>query len=416
MKEIIKVTEFNFYYDESEHSRKINRKTINDENFYSNFTTTILGWSTSNTNISRKFDMFDEKWSSRKMKSSKKSAVYEFKSRSIKEKNIKKGFSSLNKNDGTLDYLTDFLDLFNEDIYVYYSVTSKLQYICQQFITSLPLPENLINEKLLVYSLTKAISQYKPKKVLNATSDDDFDSCNFTKNMVEFLSKQLDIDRKNNDLKEKEISNFQVLYEIFDHIIKINNSSNLFKHINKKVQLKWIYDNSFIGFKNYINEKNISDFTLFIDKEENTEKTAKKYFTADRCIGVESQDEFGVQMADMFAGLVTKLMRAVRDELKYSNNEDGINRKLISKEWFDLNNSELNLYHKLYFVMSKYNDGYYKTYSSIYSDDFIYLITLLEVLNKYNNINDLKENVDQLPNVVDRNAKLKLKEIFTLLE
>ena len=33
-----------FYYDESEHSRKINDKTIKSDNYYDNFVSVIVGW------------------------------------------------------------------------------------------------------------------------------------------------------------------------------------------------------------------------------------------------------------------------------------------------------------------------------------------------------------------------------------
>ena len=35
---------YNFYYDESEHSRIINLSTITGENYYDNFLTAIVGW------------------------------------------------------------------------------------------------------------------------------------------------------------------------------------------------------------------------------------------------------------------------------------------------------------------------------------------------------------------------------------
>ena len=35
---------YNFYYDESEHSKVINLTTINANNFFDNFTTVFVGW------------------------------------------------------------------------------------------------------------------------------------------------------------------------------------------------------------------------------------------------------------------------------------------------------------------------------------------------------------------------------------
>lgn len=37
-------TAYNFYYDESEHSRKITYETIHASNYYDNFIAVIVGW------------------------------------------------------------------------------------------------------------------------------------------------------------------------------------------------------------------------------------------------------------------------------------------------------------------------------------------------------------------------------------
>ena len=39
------MSKYEFYYDETEHSRKINYKTVSAENYYDNFVTMIVGWS-----------------------------------------------------------------------------------------------------------------------------------------------------------------------------------------------------------------------------------------------------------------------------------------------------------------------------------------------------------------------------------
>ena len=163
------MTEYDFFYDESEHSRKINYTTVNSDNFYQNFTTSIVGWKTSNKKeIQTRWNNFDEKWSNRKKQVNnhfedlKQQNKSEFKSSTISNKTLKKGFASL-KND-SLKFIEDFLNLFADDTYVYYSVTSKIQYICQQLLNALLDPQ-ICNVKSFTYSLTKAISQYEPLEV-----------------------------------------------------------------------------------------------------------------------------------------------------------------------------------------------------------------------------------------------------------
>lgn len=52
---------YQFYYDESEHSRKINSNTITSENFYDNFVSVIVGWnSIDQLEIEHKYLVFED--------------------------------------------------------------------------------------------------------------------------------------------------------------------------------------------------------------------------------------------------------------------------------------------------------------------------------------------------------------------
>ena len=53
---------YNFYYDESEHSRIINLSTITGETYYDNFLVAIVGWdSDKEVEIKQKYLAFEEK-------------------------------------------------------------------------------------------------------------------------------------------------------------------------------------------------------------------------------------------------------------------------------------------------------------------------------------------------------------------
>lgn len=60
------MSKYNFYYDESEHSRKINYDTINSNNYYDNFVTMIVGWSDEEANILQRYATFENKYADRK--------------------------------------------------------------------------------------------------------------------------------------------------------------------------------------------------------------------------------------------------------------------------------------------------------------------------------------------------------------
>lgn len=46
-----KMSKYSFYYDESEHSRKISYTTISASNYYDNFITMIVGWADGKADI-----------------------------------------------------------------------------------------------------------------------------------------------------------------------------------------------------------------------------------------------------------------------------------------------------------------------------------------------------------------------------
>ena len=60
------MSKYNFYYGESEHSRKINYKTVSAANYYDNFVTMIVGWSAEKDDILQRYAAFETKYADRK--------------------------------------------------------------------------------------------------------------------------------------------------------------------------------------------------------------------------------------------------------------------------------------------------------------------------------------------------------------
>ena len=54
---------YKFYYDESEHSRKINYNTVTAPNYYDNFVTVVVGWSKEKEKeVFKKYEEFENKY------------------------------------------------------------------------------------------------------------------------------------------------------------------------------------------------------------------------------------------------------------------------------------------------------------------------------------------------------------------
>lgn len=115
------MSRYNFYYDESEHSRKINYTTVSASNYYDNFITTIVGWEDGfEKDIICKYREFEDRYKDRKDKNG------ELKSLTLKQSQFKFGFASLNK--GNVKFVDDFLSLYDENTKLYFSVNSKIEY------------------------------------------------------------------------------------------------------------------------------------------------------------------------------------------------------------------------------------------------------------------------------------------------
>lgn len=60
---------YHFFYDESEHSRKINYDTVSASNYYDNFVSVIVGWpEKKEQSVFEKYRSFETKYSQRKDK------------------------------------------------------------------------------------------------------------------------------------------------------------------------------------------------------------------------------------------------------------------------------------------------------------------------------------------------------------
>lgn len=79
-----------FFYDETEHSRKINYETVTATNYHDNFITGIVGWKIEeNKYVSDRYVAFESKYDYRKKDG-------ELKSQTMKTKDFRLGFASLN--------------------------------------------------------------------------------------------------------------------------------------------------------------------------------------------------------------------------------------------------------------------------------------------------------------------------------
>ena len=149
-----------FFYDETEHSRKINYKTVIANNYCDNFMTGIVGWKAEeNDCVSDRYLAFESKHDYRKKDG-------KLKSQTMKTKDFSLGFVSLNNH--TIEFYEDLLSLFDEKIIIYFSVFSKIEYVISQLFVNYH-NSMFADVDYMKYSIIKAINVYQPQNVIEAT-------------------------------------------------------------------------------------------------------------------------------------------------------------------------------------------------------------------------------------------------------
>lgn len=352
---------YKFYYDESEHSRKINYNTVTAINYYDNFVTVVVGWSKEKEKeVFEKYENFEKKYTDRKDRNG------ELKSTTLKQKQFDFGFASLNKANTQL--IMDFLSIFDESIKLYFSVASKIEYLILQLFKGY---HNycFIDADAVKYSIIKSIVVYRPQKVIKSIYDNPEE---FVGELKRFFRERIECNRSNIRLKERENIAFEIILCILDNISAIP-------------ELQWDYRMPFSGFAKYLHEEQIKKYALVLDKEGEQNEASRTMQAAckmrlSNVTEENSKDSCGLRMADMMVGTISKLLKALCDELHYHSSVEGTEKKLLDTKWFQLNEAQLNLYKKLYKIICEWDNAWYKSYAGIYSDDLVCFIGLLRYM------------------------------------
>ena len=368
------MAKYNFYYDESEHSRKINYKTISAYNYYDNFVTMIVGWDDKRTDVLEKYEAFENRYSDRKDRNG------EIKSTMLQQKQFKYGFASINKQNVNL--IRDFLSIFDEDIHIYFSVSSKIEYLVIQLFQRYK-NSFLVDTDFMKYSIIKALVMYRPKEVMQCIDESPQE---FLEKLKTFFRKRIDSNKSNSQLKIRETEAFQQILFILDDI-------------SDDLKIDWDYHMSFDGFRKYLAEKNISRYYLMIDKEGKKDEKSKTLKAAheiglDHSSEGDSKEYPGLRIADMMAGIIAKLLKGLCDALRYQSPEESTKKKILNAGWFCLNENQLELYKKLYLIICKWQPAWYKFYSGIYSDDLVVLNALLNFMNHFESVKQIQADID----------------------
>lgn len=358
-----------FFYDETEHSRKINYQTVTASNYYDNFISVIVGWlSEEEDSIRERYLDFETKYEFRKVNG-------ELKSQTMKAKDLRLGFASLNKH--TINFYDDLISLYDEKIIIYFSVASKTEYVINQLFSNYQ-NRLFVDSNLMKYSIIKTINVYRPQKVIEAIYKEPHI---FVNELKSFLKGRIVQNQINTVLKEREN---QILEEI---LMMLGDTKRL-------GTVDWTYFLSFDGFRKLLTEMNVADYRLMIDREGDGSPTLTTavHEGLRNVSEVDSKDYIGIRMADMLAGLMSKIMQSLNVALMNNYKDGEIKKTLLDPGWFSINQKQLDLYKKLYRVVCVNNYYWYKTYSGIYSDDLVSFVALLQFMNHFEDAEEIRKS------------------------
>lgn len=358
-----------FFYDETEHSRKINYQTVTANNYYDNFITGIVGWKTEeNECISDRYLAFEAKYDYRKKDG-------ELKSQTMKTKDFRFGFASLNNH--TIEFYEDLVSLFDEKIIIYFSVFSKIEYIISQLFVNYH-NSMFVDVDFMKYSIIKAINVYRPQNVIEAIYKE---PQIFVKELRSFLEDRIIKNQTNSILKEHENQAFEEILIVLDDT-------------KMPETLDWAYFASFDGFKKLLTEMSIVNYKLVLDREGKEAHTLNSaiYVGLQNVTEEDSREYVGLRMADMLVGLISRLMQSLKISLTGDYKDGKIKKTLLDSDWFALNQKQLDLYKKLYQVICENNDYWYKSYAGIYSDDLVAFVALLQFMNHFTDAEEIRSS------------------------
>lgn len=356
---------YHFYYDESGHDKKITENAISRQEYFDNFVVAIVGWSDEGIpEVQSKFSEFEIIHENRRGKDG------EIKSLTIKPKQLRYGLASLS--DDNVSFLSDFISIFDKNTKCYFFVASKIEYLVRQLLSGYRNSGNR-NRDVMTYTITKAILTYKPEAVFRAIYKS---SEEFLDALKTFFTERIKINMRNIELKKLE-------NEAFKNILVS------LKRITPEPSTEWIYHPAFEGFKQYLSEREIENYSLITDKEgadgqdSNTLRAAHSVGLSSTVEG-DSKEYFGIRIADMMAGIIFKLLRTLDNALEYKEGEDPTQKKYLDAKWFCMNSKQHQLYKQLDKLLFEWDVSENKIYTGIYSDGILTLKALLDFLSQDN--------------------------------
>lgn len=315
-----------FYYDESMISRRLSESTLLNSCFCNSFVTCIVGWKKSKeSEILDKYKSLIEPL--------REKDDDELKSTYFRNKDFQFGFVSVSKH--KIKFLQSFLEIVDSnDVFCQVIIENKLAQLVGCALSEyMRIPGLSYIE--LVGSVTALILNYKPSSVVSALTT--HNGSLFLNELTSFIKNLLD---ESTHLDFCEVLLLKDLYRVFS-------SYNLSMLIDD-ADYYWMYESPFVHLKQYLDGSEIIesvniDGCLDDNSENDVLLDACEVFDKSVLHMVDSKSSYGIQIADMMAGIVSKLIIA-----------SNVN---ITNQWFNIKDIHLECYKHMFSIFNKQDSG-----------------------------------------------------------
>ena len=393
--------QYNAYYDESSHSRKITTNTVNAKEFTPYFCAAVLCvLKSQDAKFQDAYSKFEQKYRQEftilpqnELKSCTPFGGHTF-------------HRGLNLDKSKHDFISEYLDLliqYDIPLFIFYS--HKIEYCVRQYCDPLLQdPQWFSNSydtlqyKQNIYAMTKLLQKYHPATVLSKWNTDEFIS-----ETKVFLQTQY---CNNQSLSHKDVEN--------------QNIAQILQWLEREVTIKteWNYKPIFECFSKYAHDECMQIKKFDIDKEGNgkTKCAAQSCGFASAC-EIDSKKSIMIRATDIAAGLFGALLDELEYKTQYPDDNSYLTPQYLPVEWLPRRASSFELYKKLYAVLFLQHNSWHKVCAGYYNDAFAALAALLKEVYAYDTWEDYQKAYQNQKDAKDnQNKHLQKWEMLTQIE
>ncbi len=378
--------EYNFYFDEAFHDRKITISSNGEVNTMKpNALDNYIGvfWGCKATDLGRNVALlndFEQKY--RNIYSISNEG--ELKSTIIPMKQYVCGIHSMNAN-AKLFIHDLFCLIHNMKPIIQINAVSKIEHLLNIIFGHVRFPY-WVDQRSFIYSLTKMILVYKPISLLELMfSEETTVSVLFAE--LKYTLRTICKESEGEGRKQKEYESFKEISIILDSIVD---------DLNIQEKYQFDYKPNFHGLTELLKELNIDPRSckIVIDNENKTFETAKQ-FKFRKVKQSDSMNLIQLHLSDWLSGFIGRMMYSLSADLQQSEpifSKDGFNagenyleKRLLSEKWFGLSEEEFNLYILIYETLIVEQEHYWTTLTLSYCDQVVLFYAFLRHIASYKN-------------------------------